>query len=71
MRTTGTARSQVAGPYKAQSVTLPATNTLPATAACPTSHKCVYFYPRGTAVATTVAVQSRSEAGSTPCTWKD
>jgi prepilin-type N-terminal cleavage/methylation domain-containing protein len=53
------AGTQVAGPYKVQSkVSLTTTNTLPVTATCPASHKCVYFYPRGTAVATTVAVQS-------------
>jgi prepilin-type N-terminal cleavage/methylation domain-containing protein len=51
--------SQIAGPFKAQSkVTLAATNTLPATAACQTGHKCVYFYPRGTAVPTAVSVAS-------------
>jgi prepilin-type N-terminal cleavage/methylation domain-containing protein len=50
---------QVSGPYSTASrVSLTTTNTLPAGAACPASHKCVYFYPRGTAVATTVAVQS-------------
>jgi prepilin-type N-terminal cleavage/methylation domain-containing protein len=53
------AGTQVAGPYSVQSrVSLTTTNTLPVTATCPPGHKCVYFFPRGTAVATTVAVQS-------------
>lgn len=40
-------------------VTLAATITNPSPApACPTSHKCVYFYPRGTATPTTVVVAS-------------
>jgi prepilin-type N-terminal cleavage/methylation domain-containing protein len=62
--TTGTpAPVQVAGPYTAAArVSLVTTNTLPAGAACPASHKCVYFYPRGTAVATTVAVQSTARS---------
>jgi prepilin-type N-terminal cleavage/methylation domain-containing protein len=50
---------QVAGPYTTASrVSLVTTNTLPAGAACPAGHKCVYFYPRGTAMTTTLAVQS-------------
>ncbi len=50
---------QVAGPYTAATrIALVTNNTLPSGAACPTSHKCVYFYPRGTATGTTVAVQS-------------
>ena len=51
--------TQVAGPYTVQSkVSFTTTNTLPSGATCPATDKCVYFYPRGTAVATTVAVQS-------------
>lgn len=55
--------TEVAGPYKAQArVTYAATNTLPVTAACASGHKCVYFYPRGTAVATTVNVASSARS---------
>jgi prepilin-type N-terminal cleavage/methylation domain-containing protein len=55
----GAGGTQVAGPYTVQSkVTLETTNALPLGATCPASHRCVYFYPRGTAVATTVAVRS-------------
>lgn len=40
-------------------VTLVATVTNPSPApTCPTSHNCVYFYPRGTATPTTVVVAS-------------
>ncbi|MDQ1643646.1 MAG: ral secretion pathway protein [Actinomycetota bacterium] len=54
------AGTQVEGQYKAQSATISfaTTNTLPGGAACSAGHKCVYFYPRGTAVATTVTVNS-------------
>jgi prepilin-type N-terminal cleavage/methylation domain-containing protein len=51
--------TKVAGPYAVQSkVSLATVNTLPAGAACPGGDKCVYFYPRGTAVPTTVTVSS-------------
>jgi prepilin-type N-terminal cleavage/methylation domain-containing protein len=54
---------QIAGPYTvASKVTFTTTNTLPAGADCPASHKCVYFYPRGTAVATTVDVRSAARS---------
>jgi prepilin-type N-terminal cleavage/methylation domain-containing protein len=53
------AGTKVAGPYAVQSkVSLATVNTLPTGAACPSGHKCVYFYPRGTAVPTTVTVSS-------------
>jgi prepilin-type N-terminal cleavage/methylation domain-containing protein len=55
----GAGSTQVAGPYAAQSrVSFTTTNTLLSGSSCPGGHKCVYFYPRGTAVPTTVAVQS-------------
>ncbi len=56
--------SQVAGPFSVQSskISLATTNTLPGTAVCPASHKCLYFYPRGTAVASSVAVTSTARS---------
>ena len=52
---------QVSGPYTvASKVTLAASNTLPAGAACTSGHTCIYFYPRGTAVPTSVTVSSSS-----------
>jgi prepilin-type N-terminal cleavage/methylation domain-containing protein len=51
--------TKVAGPNTVQSnISLATVNTLPVGAACPGGHKCVYFYPRGTAVPTTVTVSS-------------
>jgi prepilin-type N-terminal cleavage/methylation domain-containing protein len=53
------AGTQVAGPNVVQSnVSLATVNTLPTGATCPSGHSCVYFYPRGTAVPTTVTVSS-------------
>jgi prepilin-type N-terminal cleavage/methylation domain-containing protein len=51
--------TQVAGPYSVQrNVFFTTANTLPSGAGCTAGHNCVYFYPRGTAVATTVGVKS-------------
>jgi prepilin-type N-terminal cleavage/methylation domain-containing protein len=62
--TTGTpAGMKIAGPYAvASKVSFTTTNTLPLGANCPVGHNCVYFYPRGTAVATTIAVQSSARS---------
>lgn len=57
----GTGSSQIGGTLSTQasSVFFSSTVTNPSTApACPASHACVYFYPRGTAVPATVTVQS-------------
>jgi type II secretion system protein H len=44
-------------------VTLDATVSSPASApACPTSHQCLYFYPRGTATPATVLVKSSARS---------
>lgn len=44
-------------------VTLVATVTNPSPAPiCPSSHKCIYFYPRGTATPTTVVVASSARS---------
>jgi prepilin-type N-terminal cleavage/methylation domain-containing protein len=44
-------------------VTLEATVTNPTPPpACPTSHQCIYFYPRGTATPATVVVRSSARA---------
>jgi prepilin-type N-terminal cleavage/methylation domain-containing protein len=62
--TTAAGGTKVEGQYKVQStkVSYAATNTLPAGASCTGGHKCIYFYPRGTAVATTVAVNSTARS---------
>ena len=57
----GAGGAQVAGPYTVQSpnVTLTALPAPPTPApACPASSKCLYFYPRGTAVPAVVTVAS-------------
>jgi type II secretory pathway pseudopilin PulG len=56
--------TKVEGPYSVQSnkISFTTTNTLPAAATCPASHKCLYFYPRGTAVASTVTVASTARS---------
>jgi Tfp pilus assembly protein FimT len=58
--TAGGGGAQVEGTYKAQStkISFATTNTLPGGATCSGGHQCIYFYPRGTAVATTVTVNS-------------
>jgi prepilin-type N-terminal cleavage/methylation domain-containing protein len=57
--------SVVAGTTKTQSakVTVSAAVTNPSPPpACPTSHQCVYFYPRGTATPTTATIASTARA---------
>ena len=56
--------TQVAGPFTAQGVkvSFAVSATLPAGATCPSSHSCLYFYPRGTAVPGTVTVTSTARA---------
>ena len=67
----GTAANQVSGPVRAQGsgvtlaavVPFPSTAALPSpTPACPTSMKCLYFYPRGTAIPAQVVVNSTARA---------
>jgi type II secretory pathway pseudopilin PulG len=56
--------TKVEGPYSVQSnkISLATTNILPAAATCPASHQCLYFYPRGTAIASTVTVTSTARS---------
>jgi type II secretion system protein H len=61
----GAATSVLSGSAKTQSsnVTLAAVVTNPTPApACPASHQCVYFYPRGTATPATVVVRSSTRS---------
>ncbi len=61
----GAATSVASGSTRTQStkVTLAAAVTNPSPApACPASHKCVYFYPRGTATPAVVTVQSSARS---------
>jgi len=67
----GTAANQVGGVVRTQSaaVTLAATVPFPATAAlpspapaCPSGTKCLYFYPRGTAIPAEVVVSSTARS---------
>jgi type II secretion system protein H len=57
----GSAANKVSGTLSTQSsrVTFTSTLSLPSPApACPASHSCFYFYPRGTAIPGTIAVAS-------------
>lgn len=57
----GAGSSQTGGSRSTQSadITFSATVAIPATPpACPASHACIYFYPRGTALPATVTVAS-------------
>jgi prepilin-type N-terminal cleavage/methylation domain-containing protein len=61
----GAAASVASGTTKTQStkVTVSAVVTNPTPApACPASHQCVYFYPRGTATPTTATIASTARS---------
>jgi type IV fimbrial biogenesis protein FimT len=63
----GTGGTQLTGSLKTQTsrVTFSATLTPPLLSpapTCPTSHTCLYFYPRGTAIAATIAVASSARS---------
>jgi Tfp pilus assembly protein FimT len=59
---TGTAVTGIRTTQNAR-VTLEASVTLPSPApACPAGHKCVYFYPRGTATPATINVRSTARS---------
>jgi prepilin-type N-terminal cleavage/methylation domain-containing protein len=64
-RECGPAGTAIGGTTRTQStkVTLDATVSSPSPApACPASHQCLYFYPRGTATPATVVVRSSARS---------
>lgn len=46
-------------------VPFPASSPLPASAVCPATSKCLYFYPRGTAIPAQVVVRSSARTTTT------
>jgi type II secretion system protein H len=62
-RACGPSGTAIGGTTRTQStkVTLDATVTNPSPV-CPTSHQCLYFYPRGTATPATVVVRSSARS---------
>jgi len=63
----GSTGTQAGGPWATQSnrISLAAAVVAPTPApSCPSSHSCLYFYPRGTAIPATVTVSSSSRANT-------
>lgn len=63
----GAAGTQVAGPFRTQSDKVSLTTSFPGglptpTPACPAGSSCLYFYPRGTAVAAELQVTSTARS---------